>query len=76
MIDHLKSTVQDLLEDVKVFGSRAEVSSRAFQPYRVPVAMGIQRAKLLISRLSDSQKLTKTGYNDCYGPFFGSTNAA
>ena len=69
MIDHPKSTGQDLLEDVKVFGSSSEVSSGAFQPCRVPVAMGIQRAKLAIPRLSDSQKLTKTGYNYCSGPF-------
>ena len=76
MIDHPKSTGQDLLEDVKVFGSRSEVSSRAFQPCRVPEAMGIQRAKLAIPRLSDSKKFTKAGCNDCLGPFFGSTNAA
>ncbi len=76
MIDHPKSTGQDLLEDVEVFDSRAEVSSRAFQPCRVPVAMGIQRAKLAIPRLSDSQKLTKARYNNFFGPFFGSTNAA
>ena len=76
MIDHPKSTGQDLLEDVKVFSSRSEASSSAFQPCRVPIAMGIQRAKLAIPRLSDSQKLTKAGYNYCSDPFFGSTNAA
>ena len=76
MIDHPKSTGQDLLEDVKVFGSKSEVYSRAFQPCRVPVAMGIQRAKLAITRSSDSQKLTKVGYDACFGPFFESTNAA
>ena len=59
MIDHSKSTGQDLLVDAKVFGCDDDVSRRAFQPCRVPSAMRIERAKLAIPRLSDYQKAEK-----------------